>query len=109
MKLPELIRVGAVDVEVRSVDRAEATRSGFLGRFDADADLIEVAAHLRPRKAAVVLIHEVLHAAAYASGLGLPDEQEERIVDALAGPLASALIDSPGFAEALISARGRKR
>ena len=49
------------------------------------------------------LLHEILHACVRASSPDIDDEQEEKMVSALTGPLLGALRDNPELIEYLTS------
>jgi len=95
MNLPEYIKVGPYDISVRVISSELAARLKEDGDFDGET--IHIADGQRGPQLADTILHELLHAI-YAT-FGLKDEdEEERIVSALATGLVGVLRDNPNFA-----------
>ena len=104
MNLPEYIKVGPYDISVRVISSELAARLKEDGDFDGET--IHIADGQRGPQLADTILHELLHAI-YAT-FGLKDEdEEERIVSALATGLVGVLRDNREFARWLTDEASR--
>ena len=99
MNLPEYIKVGPYDISVRVISSELAARLKEDGDFDGET--IHIADGQRGPQLADTILHELLHAI-YATFSLKDDDEEERIVSALATGLVGVLRDNPDFARWLI-------
>lgn len=95
MKIPKSVRINGVDYDVQFEPRLNDGSSILLGQVD----ICNCAIRLNPdtqnhQKNCITLWHEILHALCYNADLELPDEQEERIVSALAKGIYQVLQDN---------------
>lgn len=89
------IRVGYGDVKVVSLNEVTLGGVEVWGCWKPQSRTIELEAHSTPADHAAVLLHEMLHA--IWSTYDFPDSlgDEEAIVAAFSGPLASLIRDNP--------------
>ena len=95
MTLPAHIKVGPFDVAVVEIAADVASRLREDGDFDGDT--IHVAAGQHGPALADTVLHELLHAIFQTFALK-DDDDEERIVSALATGIIGVLRDNPNFA-----------
>lgn len=101
---PARLRVGHAMFDVRE-DRSRCVEESVNGYTHGDSRAIILDPGLHPDAARQVLLHELLHACLYVSGAkALEDDEEERVVAALTGPLLGALRDNPALAAFLLTA-----
>ena len=95
MTLPEHIKVGPFDIAVVEIAADVASRLREDGDFDGDT--IHIAAGQRGPALADTVMHELLHAIFKTFALKDEDD-EERIVSAIATGLIGVFRDNPNFA-----------
>ena len=95
MTLPEHIKVGPFDIAVVEIAADVASRLREDGDFDGDT--IHIAAGQRGPALADTVLHELLHAIFKTFALKDEDD-EERIVSAMATGLICVFRDNPNFA-----------
>lgn len=92
--IPEQIRVGHTTFRVVA-DQARCEEHDVCGLTDGDRRTILVKPTVPPDMMRQIILHELLHAALYASGFTFDDDTlEERVVAAMTGPLLAALRDN---------------
>lgn len=101
MKLPRSVTVGHLKLRFRELPQTEAVERGIDGWFDYENGRIEVAESLTPSVKAEITLHEILHAAFYVAKTGASDDEEEKVVSALAPVLLSVIRDNPSLISTL--------
>jgi hypothetical protein len=97
------LQIGAAEYRVKRVAEVEADDKLGMTRFR--RSLIHISKKQSPSSERDTLLHEVLHAVCYESGLslvlGIGDEDEERIIRILAPWLLTVIRDNPHLIEQL--------
>lgn len=96
VKHPLVIKVGACDVDVKSMEDKEAMSHGIHGHYSSCESVIRINKTLPKNKFAEVLLHEVLHAA-YDVGHLEDCDDEEKTVSVLSTVFAQIIRDNPDF------------
>jgi hypothetical protein len=85
-------------VEEWKEDRRNDSNTGLLlGEIDHLALTIGVLGRMDERVKRVILIHEMLHAISWQTGLYLDDETEERVVIAFSNALLQVIEENPAL------------
>lgn len=101
--LPKRLHIGHLTLDVQ-FNEAECEAQDANGFIVADQRRIVLRPKTHPDKQREVMLHEVLHAAVSAGNLILAsDEDEERVVAGLTGPLLDALRRNPRLVAYLTS------
>lgn len=100
MKKPDLVRVGAFDIEILTMEDKEAMAHGIHGHYSSCEQTIRINKSLPKLKYIDTLMHEILHSA-YDVGNLEDDDDEEKTVSVLASILTQVLRDNPKFIEYL--------
>lgn len=98
MKIPEKLKVGAIEYVVHEVDEiCEST--GFLaGRIDYQKQLIEIVKRTADDAKMQTFLHEMIHAIFHHTAVDRETcEPSERDVDSLASALMMVAKDNPGI------------
>lgn len=99
------IKLGPHKIRVRSLTATERDLGEVRGFFSPTGGVIGIDPDLSPELQACTLVHELLHAAWFASGRDeTKDMSEEDIVRTLEVPLTMLLIDNPQLSAALSAA-----
>jgi hypothetical protein len=94
--LPQMIRIGAFDMQLRRLTHLEASTQNIHGRFTPLEQSIDIAERPASTHMAIdTVLHEVLHAIWWAGGLKEKDDDEERIVAGFSTGLMQVFRDSP--------------
>ena len=103
--LPDSVKIGYLKMRLRLMADATVSSTEHLGFCDTNNEYITIMPALRRRKAAEVLIHEIIHACfnTYHPKY-LPQEKEliEDFVTAVSKGMSGIFVDSPEVIEWLI-------
>lgn len=100
--MPEKVRVTQYDFNVYRVERNDE----FLGETQADNLCIKVSKGIDEKIAAMTLLHEVLHCAAYCYGIKFDShEQEEYFINSFSLALFDIIRDNPQLLNCIFNAK----
>lgn len=105
IQLPESLAIGPFVYAVRLMPEIKAVEQGVLGLCDRHDNVIQIKQGLNPQTTAEVLLHEVMHAVFFASGLDHLEgvnKEEEAIVCQLTIGLLTAIRQNPSFIPTLL-------
>ena len=98
MKIPESIRIGGVEYEIRREPNVRDEGRLCYGRisFEEDTIWLSTSEGMGHQRTCVTLLHEILHGILYQAGTGLDldEETEEQVVLAMAKGLYQVLEDN---------------
>ncbi len=95
MKIPEKIRIGGVDYEIKYEEKLNNGASLAYGHIDYDRALIRIAKDIQNQQGECqTLLHEMLHG--IAKHFELPIESDEKTIDAIARGIYMVIKDNPG-------------
>jgi hypothetical protein len=97
MELPKSVRVGYRDFIVENWESRFAVASGRVGECDKMGGVIRVDTQYGPQRAALTLLHEVIHAIWDTAEMDELDLSEEVVVSVLAAQLTQIWRDNPDF------------
>lgn len=99
-RLPKLIYVGPFDFEVKQLADMD-----LLGETHSNDGLIDIKRKQSPANKRDTLLHEVLHAIVFHSGLGhgLSHDDEERLVVTISPWILAVLRDNPALVDYLLA------
>lgn len=100
MKIPESIRIGGVEYEIRREANIRDDGRLCYGKisFEEDTIWLSTSEGMGHQRTCVTLLHEILHGILYQAGTGLDldEETEEQVVLVLAKGLYQVLEDNGG-------------
>ena len=96
MKIPESVRIGGVEYTVVFVPNLRTNTHLLMGQIDYDESVIRLSetdgkGH---QQRCITLLHEILHGIQNHSGIPLPEQEEEKIIDMFARGLYQVLQDN---------------
>lgn len=86
------VRIGHIDFKIIEMDKVSA--SDKYGMYLQADEEIHLCKGMSRRRAAEVLLHEILHGVVDFQNLGMGETDEERIVRSIANGLASTMRDN---------------
>ncbi len=102
-KLKKTIRINYEDVKIDIVESSNGVDGHFFGEYDSNKNIINLDKNQSSRSMANSLLHEVMHAAVYHSGLNTEgnclskDKDEELVVNNLTNALSQIIRDNNWF------------
>jgi hypothetical protein len=102
-KLKKKIRINYEDVKIDIVESSNGVDGHFFGEYDSNKNIINLDKNQSSRSMANSLLHEVMHAAVYHSGLNTEgnclskDKDEELVVNNLTNALSQVIRDNNWF------------
>lgn len=104
MQIPNKVRIGGIDYRVKRKPNPTDGNNLCYGVFDSEHCCIELNSErdLHPDRLAVTFLHELLHGAVH----GQTEEDEEKLVGAMARGLYQIIKDNPKIFESV--KRGKK-
>jgi len=102
-KLKKTIRINYEDVKIDIVESSNGVDGHFFGEYDSNKNIINLDKNQSSRSMANSLLHEVMHAAVYHSGLNTEgnclskDKDEELVVNNLTNALSQVIRDNNWF------------
>ena len=102
-KLKKTIRINYEDVKIDIVESSNGIDGHFFGEYDSNKNIINLDKNQSSRSMANSLLHEVMHAAVYHSGLNTEgnclskDKDEELVVNNLTNALSQIIRDNNWF------------
>lgn len=98
MRVPEKLKVGAMEYVVREVDRLEESTGSLSGKIDYLKQEIEIMRHASVDSKIQTFLHEMIHAIFHHTAADRDTcEPNERDVDSLATALMMVVKDNPAI------------
>ena len=95
MNIPQKVRIGAIDYEIKIVpSTADALQPGLIGKIDENTQIITLQEGAE-QSMLCTFLHEIVHGILYNAGYGGNCEHDERLVDAMAHGLLMLVRDNP--------------
>lgn len=96
MKIPESVRIGGVEYEVKFVDYLSNGTSLAYGHISYDDSVIELSgtAGTSHQKRCLILWHEIIHGIVEHANMVVAESNEEEIVDTIAKGVYQVLQDN---------------
>lgn len=101
------IKVGYRTYRILPWEEGDAAENNRLGEISYRAGEIRINDGRAPQERAETILHEILHALLYDSGMNLDREEEEKVVSVLAPRLTALFHDNPNEIRALVETLGR--
>lgn len=98
MKIPDRIRIGGVEYDVKLVENLRTDRSILYGMIDYEASEISISTTdcKGHQMKCICLLHEILHGIVEHAGLDVKNADEEQVVETMSKGLYAVLQDNGG-------------